>query len=619
MKNVLLVLFFFCCITTLDAQKKDYEKYLQSGKSKFDNKDYSGALVDFTMAIEARSKEPEAYYQRGYAHYYLYNDEKAIEDYTRAIEVDDKYEKAYFERGYLLLSAKKYEEAIPDFEKVLAIRKDDKLSHYNIGLCKYYLEDYVGSLTAYTKALQIDPEYTSALYNRSLAKYALKDYNGTIQDDTRVIELDPTYANAWYNRGLSYYNLAQYEPAIADFDKMLELDPEYKNAWYYRGLSHYYLGQYEASIRDFDAVIGKDPTYENALYNRGLARHYSKDYQGAVKDFEKVTELNPQDHEAFYRKGLSHYYLEDIQSSEQSYQQCLSINPDHEFAKRELSLLAENKPTQTSASRVKEQSEMARKDRRMPQIWAVIVGVSTYQESDLNLGYADEDAKSIYDFFISPSGGGLSSDNIVLLTNEEATRSNIIKALTDKFYQAFETDMVIFFIASHGQPDPVGNEVYFLGYDTQKDNLGGTGVSQIDIEKIFSRSRARKKIWIADACHSGGAGLSTSGVRGAAESAIINKLLFGMALASDGMAMLTASSSSEFSYENAKWGGGHGVFSHYLLEGLGGKADFDKNGLVEIRELYEFVYRNVSHDTQGKQHPELKGNFDNKLPMSVVR
>jgi len=98
----------------------------------------------------------------------------------------------------------------------------------------------------------------------------------------------------------------------------------------------------------------------------------------------------------------------------------------------------------------------------------------------------------------------------------------------------------------------------------------------------------------------------------------VNKLLFQMVMANDGMAMLTASSSSELSYESDRWGNGHGVFSHYLLEGLKGNADRNSNGIVEIRELYEYVYRNVSGDTSGKQHPELKGNFDNELPLSVV-
>jgi hypothetical protein len=85
------------------------------------------------------------------------------------------------------------------------------------------------------------------------------------------------------------------------------------------------------------------------------------------------------------------------------------------------------------------------------------------------------------------------------------------------------------------------------------------------------------------------------------------------------MVMFTASSRSEYSYENEKWGGGYGVFTRHLIKGLHGEADINKNNLVELRELYEYVYRGVSTETNGQQHPELKGTFDNKLPLSIIK
>jgi len=99
----------------------------------------------------------------------------------------------------------------------------------------------------------------------------------------------------------------------------------------------------------------------------------------------------------------------------------------------------------------------------------------------------------------------------------------------------------------------------------------------------------------------------------------VARFLAKVAEAKDGIAVLSASSANEFSQEGERWGGGHGVFTYYLLRGLKGEADFDADGIVTIREAYDYLYRKVAEDTAGGQHPELKGNFDNNLPLGIVR
>jgi tetratricopeptide (TPR) repeat protein len=578
MKKLLtLLLVFFVFETT--AQKKDYDKFIQSGKAKFEAQDFTGALLDFTDATKAQPKVAEGYYWLGMTYYYLYKDAEALVQYNKALDVDPKYEPALFERGFLNLTGGNYSAAQVDFNKVTQINPNDPLVWYNLGLCKYNLGDMIGAVADYNKCLNLDTKNVSAWHNRGIAKYSLGDNSGAIKDLTQVLELDPSHQKALYYRGLCYYNQYEYEKSIADYTKLLSIDAKYKDAY----------------------------------YNRGLAFHYSGKYDMAASDFGKLIDLDPTDYEAYYRRGLAKNELKDYAGSAADHKQSLKLKPGFESAQKELDFLGRYLEKETETKPVVKKPE-----KRLPQMWAVVVGISKYQDQSINLKYADKDAKAIHDFLASPYGGALDSEHLTLLTNENATRANIIKALTEKFYRAFETDMVILFIASHGQPDPVGNEVYFLGYDTDKNNLSGTGVSQIDIEKIFSRSPAGKKIWMADACHSGGAGLSV-GMRGAAEDAeMINRLLIQMVVAKKGMAMFTASSSSEYSFESDRWGGGHGAFTYHLLKGLKGEADLDGNEFVEIRELYEYVYRNVSKDTNGKQHPELKGNFDNNLPLSIV-
>jgi len=256
--------------------------------------------------------------------------------------------------------------------------------------------------------------------------------------------------------------------------------------------------------------------------------------------------------------------------------------------------------------------------RALPKIWAVVVGISRYEDKSLGLQFADKDAQSFYGFLKSPFGGAVPDERIDLLTNKNASRSEILRSINEKLRMAYDDDQVIIYLACHGIPDEVSGELYFLGHDADPDNITGTGVSQVDIQKLISKARVKKIILIVDACHSGGVGLAPGIAKRGDLAYYTNRLLKEISGARDGVAILTASSADEFSREGEKWNG-HGVFTHHLVGGLNGLADKNDDGVVTIREISEYVYREVADDTSGKQHPDLQGKFDNSLPLSVVK
>ena len=71
------------------------------------------------------------------------------------------------------------------------------------------------------------------------------------------------------------------------------------------------------------------------------------------------------------------------------------------------------------------------------KIWAVVVGVARYAHMPV-LKYTDDDAYHIYAFLKSPEGGALPDKQIRLLIDEDATRSNIIRAMRHVFLKADE-------------------------------------------------------------------------------------------------------------------------------------------------------------------------------------
>jgi uncharacterized caspase-like protein len=84
--------------------------------------------------------------------------------------------------------------------------------------------------------------------------------------------------------------------------------------------------------------------------------------------------------------------------------------------------------------------------------------------------------------------------------------------------------------------------------------------------------------------------------------------------------VFTSCEGYEVSRESDKWGGGHGIFTWALLDGLNGKADADNDGIVSLGELLDYVDITVRRETANEQHPAKAGvQFDRKLPMGIVK
>ena len=271
----------------------------------------------------------------------------------------------------------------------------------------------------------------------------------------------------------------------------------------------------------------------------------------------------------------------------------------------------------TRGGRTPKEGASSAAGKGVPRIWVLAVGVSDYKDTSLALEYADRDATAVDAFFASDAGGRVPDERRVLLTNENATRAAVLTGLNTLSRRTAPDDMIVIFLAMHGLPDP-GGDLSYLSFDTDAKALVGTGLPQRDIEYAISRAPARRVVLLADACHAGAAGFAGFQGKRAAALAETNRLVGQLAESKPGTAVLTASSATEASAEGKKWGGGHGVFTHHLLGGLAGGADEDADGFITIRELFDFTYRNVSKDTSGDQHPELKGRFDNAMPLAAL-
>ncbi len=57
----------------------------------------------------------------------------------------------------------------------------------------------------------------------------------------------------------------------------------------------------------------------------------------------------------------------------------------------------------------------------------------------------------------------------------------------------------------------------------------------------------------------------------------------------------------------------HGMFSYFLMKGMEGEADANKNNEITAGELHSYVQTNVIQQSSGSQTPELQGDADRVL------
>jgi len=248
--------------------------------------------------------------------------------------------------------------------------------------------------------------------------------------------------------------------------------------------------------------------------------------------------------------------------------------------------------------------------------WALVVGVSSYEHLPprAQLRYAHRDAEAYAQFLRGVDGGSFAASRIRVLTNEGATVSAVRSSLTEWLPAvAGPRDVVYLFLAGHGVRDAAG-DAYFVVHDSDPQNLHATAVSVKELNAAIRRLRASMVVLVADACHSGSIGWAAE-----TETANDTQAAFEELGSKDRLVLkMLASRPNERSYEDERWGGGHGVFTYALLDGLRGGAERESDGVVRASELIDYVSRVVPEQTGAKQNPRIAGNFEPRLAMALV-
>ena len=244
-----------------------------------------------------------------------------------------------------------------------------------------------------------------------------------------------------------------------------------------------------------------------------------------------------------------------------------------------------------------------------PRRIALLVGISQFQDPQWrNLRYSDKDAADLASALRDPARGRF--DQVRMLTRpEQTTRSAILSALQELQREATRPDdVVVVYFSAHGTLARDGQgelKRYLVTQDASYRAISQTALSMDVLKAEFDKLPSRRRLLVLATCHSG-SGKSLLPKELESELAGIKAGFYARPLEESSRASMVfaACDWGETAREDA--GLRNDIYTHFLIEGLNGKADRNVDGAVTATEAHDYARRRTFAFTQGRQRPSAE-------------
>jgi len=243
--------------------------------------------------------------------------------------------------------------------------------------------------------------------------------------------------------------------------------------------------------------------------------------------------------------------------------------------------------------------------------WAILIGIDDYLNAG-DLKYCGADQRSLKEQLVR---SGFNEAQVYLLHDEAKDRkltpykTNIERQLKTVLGFAERGDFILLAFSGHGVHF---NKVSYLCPGDAKLDDPSTLISMDWVYEQLGKSKADLRLVMVDACRNdprpeGQRSMSPKELREGTRQFVETS----DQRLPEGIVLLHSCSEGEVSQEDKDFG--HGVFMHYILEGLAGSADQDGDQVVTFNELVRYSSREtkifVEKRYNDSQRPKLKGNL----------
>lgn len=236
-------------------------------------------------------------------------------------------------------------------------------------------------------------------------------------------------------------------------------------------------------------------------------------------------------------------------------------------------------------------------DRR--GVHVVAAGVGRYDDPEVpSLPMPASDAEALVAALTGPASGVVPVSPPVLLKDAEAAPEKLKQALASAIHAAGPGETVILFFAGHGVRDEAGR-LYLATSGTRLKNMAATALPWDELTPILGAAKGRVVV-LLDTCHSGAAGTGFFATNDATAGALL-------AAMPSNIVILSASKGRELAQETQAGG----TFTRAVIDVIAAdraKHDTNRNGVIELSELYRGVKERVRSLTDGQQTPWFARN-----------
>ncbi len=240
---------------------------------------------------------------------------------------------------------------------------------------------------------------------------------------------------------------------------------------------------------------------------------------------------------------------------------------------------------------------------------AIIIGIQNYKRVP-KAEFANNDAQAFYDYAIRALG--VKPENIKLLVDEQADEVEILSAFQNWLpvkVRKQKTDVYVYY-SGHGLPSDDGNSLYILPHGADKQFIAKTAINQQEVVAALQAAQPKSVTMFMDACYSGQIRTGENLIASARPIAIkSNAQLFPAEFT-----VITASQSDQIASSSADFK--HGIFSYYLMKGMEGDADENKDNKITVGEMQNYLQDMVGRKAMSvnrKQIPQLTGDANRVL------
>ena len=240
---------------------------------------------------------------------------------------------------------------------------------------------------------------------------------------------------------------------------------------------------------------------------------------------------------------------------------------------------------------------------------AIIVGIADYKKLP-KADFANDDARSFYDY--ANRALGIKPENIKMLIDGEAEQVEILSAFRNwlpSYVKKDKTDVYVFY-SGHGLPSTDGKSLFFLPQNGHRDFLPETGIDQNTLVAALVAAKPKSVTLFIDSCYSGSTRSGESLLASARPIAIkATDTIFPI-----NFTVISASRIDQISSSSPELK--HGIFSFYVMKGMEGEADLNKDGKITAGELQSYLSDAVPRQAMKmnrKQEPQLVGDAERVL------